>query len=81
MLKVGEIATNRSTSILQSHPNRSSLRGLYVLEPIHISQSTVGSREIFFVFYILLDNIRKPVATDFRNLFSVFSNKPAKMRF
>ena len=57
------------------------LRGLYVLEPIHISQSTVGSREIFFVFYVLLDNIRKLLATDFRNLFSIFSNKPAKMRF
>ena len=52
-----------------------------MLEPIHICQSTVGSREIFFVLYVLLDNIRKPVATDFRNLFSIFSNEPAKMRF
>ena len=59
----------------------SDLRGLYVLEPIHISQSTVGSCKIFYVFYVLLDNIRKLLATDFRNLFSIFSNKPAKMRF
>ena len=51
-----------------------------MLEPIHISQSTVGSREICFVFCVLLDNIGKLLATDFQNIFSIFSNKPAKMR-
>ena len=51
-----------------------------MLEPIHISQSTVGSRKTFYVFYVLLDNLRKLLATDFQNISSIFSNKPAKVR-
>ena len=42
-----------------------------MLEPIHISQSTVDSLKIFYVFYVPLENRGKLLATDFKNLFSI----------
>ena len=57
------------------------LRGLYSLEPINISRSTIDSLQIFFIFYTFLWTIEENLPMDFRNLFSILSKKLAKMRF